>query len=91
MIFCIMSTFMILLQNGLVMVIARQLGDENDQKFGKILKMIKCRNVDDDVVRRDENLQCEAQNMVNLIDRISFVICFFGFVLFYLVFWLCYG
>jgi hypothetical protein len=92
MIFCIFSTFLILLQNGIVMLIMRVLEESNFQPLRPLLKIRSLNKTH--ASQRDnmpiEKVQEDAQKFVKRFDKISFLASFMLFLLFTLIFCLVY-
>ena len=93
MLYCIASTFLILLQNGLLMMIDRHLEANGDLKGWPMFKAIKPQifrsgqiNEFDAKRSRDAN-----KNLVKTIDKISFGVCVASFVIFVILFWVVYA
>ena len=93
MVYCIISTFLILLQNGLVMLIARQLEEKIGQKHWSIFKVGKPKRCQRGPTRETmaKQTQDKAQNLVQIIDKISFGVCVACLLTFSLVFWTVYA
>ncbi len=92
MIFCIISTFLILLQNGIVMLIMRVLEEKNLQPLQPLLKI---RSLNKTHTSQRDNMPIEkvredAQKFVKRFDKISFLVCFILFLLYTLIFCLVY-
>ncbi len=90
MIFCIISTFLVLLQNGVMMLLIRQL--EGKEPFG-ILKF-RTGNKTHTSQKNDmpiEKVKEDAQKFVKRFDNISFIVCVMGFILFTLIYCLVYA
>jgi hypothetical protein len=91
MIFCIISTFLVLLQNGVMMLLVRQL-EEGKEPFG-VLKF-RTGNKTHTSQKKDmpiEKVKEDAQKFVKRFDNISFVVCVLGFILFTLIYCLVYA
>jgi hypothetical protein len=94
MIWCIISTFLILLQNGVVMVIARDKEEKSDQKKedGRRSWRMKRKSICPDCKfsfrMEDNNNKKEMKNKLSKkVDRISFAISILTFLLFNIAFW----
>ena len=91
MLYCIISTFLILLQNGLVMLIARHLEEKSDLK--SIFKVGKPRGCQRGPTGEAAAKQAQekVQHLVKIIDKISFGGCVASLLIFNLVFWTSYA
>jgi hypothetical protein len=90
MIFCIISTFLVLLQNGVMMLLIRRL--EGKEPF-RVLKF-RTGNKTHTSQKNDmpiEKVKEDAQKFVKRFDNISFVVCVLGFILFTLIYCLVYA
>ena len=93
MLYCIISTFLILLQNGLVMLIARRLEEKSDQKRWSVFKVGKPKRCQRGPTKEAAANQAQekVQHLVKIIDKISFGACVASLLIFNFVFWTSYA
>jgi DNA-binding HxlR family transcriptional regulator len=93
MIYCIISTFLILLQNGIVMLIIRELEERKHQPFWppwKMRSLNKTHTGEKDKMLT-EKVKDDAKKFVKHVDKISFLICVIGSLLFTLIYCIIYA
>jgi len=93
MIFCIISTFLILLQNGIAMLIIRELEQRKHKPFWPPWKM---RSLNKTQTREKDRMPIEkvkddAQKFVQCVDKISFLVFVIGSLLFTLIYCIIYA
>jgi hypothetical protein len=90
MIWCIISTFFILLQNGVVMVIARKRNPETKSNPDEKDSLQSNLTVRKAFYPKEFNKENGTKNRIDFahkIDRISFLVCLIAFAIFNILFW----
>ena len=84
------STFLILLQNGLVMLLAREFEDKSYQNLVLLFAKKHPNVINVGTDGNNDSIKEKVEASVKIIDKISFVLCCTIFVLFSIGFWIYY-